>query len=124
MFNNNTPFTMPVVPANGGGYGTGGMFDDCVGLFFNFTNNDNENRAAAYVYQVQVFQDGIELDFSLFHLNDESKDSENEIQKGITLKVCEGFVLRSDTPTAHVVVKPWISFNDKPLMEFDIEIPQ
>ena len=28
MFNNNTPFTMPVVPANGGGYGTGGMFGD------------------------------------------------------------------------------------------------
>ena len=27
MFNNSTPFTMPVVPANGG-YGTGGMFGD------------------------------------------------------------------------------------------------
>ena len=98
--------------------------DDCIGLFFNFTNNDNENRAAAYVYQVQVFQDGVELDFSIFHVNDESKDSENEIQKGVTLKVCDGFVLRSGTSTAHVIVKPWISFNDKPLMEFDIEIPQ
>lgn len=28
MFNNSTPFTMPVVPANGGGYGNNGMFGD------------------------------------------------------------------------------------------------
>ncbi len=28
MFNNTTPFTMPVVPANGGGYGNNGMFGD------------------------------------------------------------------------------------------------
>ena len=98
--------------------------DDCVGLFFDFTNNDKESKAYQFIYEVQVFQDGVEIDYSIFHVNDESKNADNEIQTGKTIRVCEGFELRDTTSKLQVVVKPLVSFTDKNLMEFEIEIPE
>lgn len=88
--------------------------EDCIAIYYEFTNNDDEPRAFDYVVGEKCFQDGIELETSWFHVNDESHDSSAEIKQGKTVTVCSGFVLRDKTTEIELEVSPWITLKDEP----------
>ena len=87
--------------------------DWCVAVYYTFTNNTDENNAFIYTVQDKAFQNGVELDISLFHVNDDSKTSDSELQPGASATVCSGFVLR-DTSDVELQVYPWITFDKTP----------
>ena len=89
--------------------------DKCVAIYYEFTNNSDENKAFNYVTGEKLFQNGVELETSLFHVNDTSKESGSEIKPGITITVCSGHVLRDETTDIEVEMGEWISFDDKPI---------
>lgn len=90
------------------------MADDwCVAVYYQFTNNSDSNQAFYVTVSDKAFQNGVELEESFFHVNDDSKTREMEIQPGVSVTVCSGFVLR-DTSDIELQVSPWISFDNTP----------
>lgn len=90
------------------------MADDwCVAVYYQFTNNSDTNQAFYVTVSDKAFQNGVELEESFFHVNDDSKTREMEIQPGVSVTVCSGFVLR-DASDIELQVSPWISFDDTP----------
>lgn len=87
--------------------------DWCVAVYYQFTNNSYANQAFYLTVSDKAFQSGVELEDSLFHVNDDSKTREVEIQPGVSVTVCSGFVLR-DTSDVELQISPWISFSDTP----------
>lgn len=86
--------------------------EQCIAIFYEFTNNSSDGKTFSYVFNDKVFQNGMEDSFSLFHVNEESKNSGKEIQPGATVTVCSGFVLQ-DLSDVTLEVEPFISFSDK-----------
>lgn len=87
--------------------------DVCVAVYYEFTNNTNENQEFDFTVSDKAFQNGVELEGSIFHVNDDSKTSGMEIQPGVSVTVCSGFVLR-DKSDVEIQISPWISFSDTP----------
>lgn len=87
--------------------------DWCVAVYYQFTNNSGSNQAFYTTVSNKAFQNGVELEESFFHVNDDSKTREMEIQPGVSVTVCSGFVLR-DTSDIELQVFPWISFDNTP----------
>lgn len=88
--------------------------DKCVAIYYEFTNNSDSSKSFIYTITDKCFQDGVELETSLFHVNDESHDSDVEIKPGKTVTVCSGFVLRDKSTEIELEVSPFISFKDTP----------
>ena len=87
--------------------------EKCIAIYYEFTNNSDEGKTFIYTISDKAFQDGVELDASWFHVNDESKNADSEIKPGVTITVCSGFVLRDEKSDVELEVKEWISLNDK-----------
>ena len=87
--------------------------DWCVAVYYEFTNNTDENKAFVYTVRDKAFQNGVELDISAFHVNDDSKTSNLELQPGVSATVCSGFVLR-DTSDVELQLYPLITFDKTP----------
>lgn len=88
--------------------------EKCIAIYYEFTNNSKDSKAFDFTISDKAFQNGIELDISLFHVSDESKDGSNEIKPGVTITVCSGFVLRDEESDVELEVEEWISFSSKP----------
>lgn len=88
--------------------------DRCIAIYFEFTNNSEDNRTFDTVFSPTAFQDGVSLEESFYHVNDESKNRSAEIKPGTTVTVCSGYVLRNETSDVEVEMEGWISFSDKP----------
>lgn len=86
----------------------------CAALYYDFTNNSDENKSFAYTVGETAFQNGIELEASFYHVNEASEYSNLEIQPGTTVTVCSAFVLRDDSPV-EIQVGEWISFTGEVL---------
>lgn len=93
--------------------------EECLVIYYEFTNNSSENRAFDYTVSDKVFQDGVELSQSLFHVNDASKDSSAEIQPGKSITVASSFILR-DKSEVDLEISPFISFSSKPSAQMKI----
>ena len=61
--------------------------DDCVAVFYEFTNNSDESTACIYKFSDIAFQNGVELDTSLFLLEDYDNNDTKEIKPGISIEV-------------------------------------
>lgn len=96
--------------------------EKCLAIYYEFTNNSSENKAFDYSFTDKVFQNGVELDFSLFHVNEESKNSSREIQPGTTVTVTSGFVLGESMDNVTLQITPWISWSDKTLLEMELSL--
>ena len=88
--------------------------DKCVAVYYEFTNNSDESKTFDYTVSDKAFQDGIELETSLFHVNDDSKNSNAEIKPGVTITVCSGFVLRNEGSDIELEIGKWIALKDDP----------
>lgn len=95
--------------------------ESCLVIYYEFTNNSNENKCFDYTIGAKAFQDGVELKESNFHVNDSTKDSSVEIQPGTTVTVASAYILRNDTSEISLEVSTWLS--DKPKASMTIPIP-
>lgn len=86
----------------------------CLAVYYEFTNNSKDEKAFYVTISDKAFQGGIELETSLFHVSDESKDSTAEIRPGVTITVCSGFVLRDEETDIELEVSPWITLKKDP----------
>lgn len=95
--------------------------ESCLVIYYEFTNNSNENKCFDYTIGAKAFQDGVELKESNFHVNDNTKDSSVEIQPGTTVTVASAYILRNDTSEISLEVSTWLS--DKPKASMTIPVP-
>lgn len=95
--------------------------ESCLVIYYEFTNNSNENKCFDYTIGAKAFQDGVELKESNFHVNDSTKDSSVEIQPGTTITVASAYILRNDTSEISLEVSTWLS--DKPKASMTIPVP-
>ena len=94
--------------------------EKCIAIFFTFENKSDESKTFDYLADITAFQSGVEIEMSLWHVSDESKNGELEIKPGTTVTVANGFVLR-DSSDVTFEVEEWISFDNDPL--FSITVP-
>lgn len=96
--------------------------EKCIAIYYEFTNNSDENKTFMISFNDKAYQNGIELDSSIFHVNEESKNSSREIQPGTTVTVVSGFVL-SDMSEVTLEIEPEFSYNkkEKQVQKFNLE---
>lgn len=87
---------------------------DCVAVFYEFTNNSKESTACIYKFSDMAFQNGVELDESLFLLEDYDNNNTKEIKPGVSIEVYSLFK-HKDMTNIEIEVSPFASFDDEPL---------
>ncbi len=95
---------------------------DCLVVYFDYTNNSDENQAFLYAFTVTVFQNGVELDGSWFQVNEETENDDKKIQPGTTITVAQAFTLNESRDAATIQVTPWISLSENILFEKQITL--
>lgn len=96
--------------------------DECLVLYFEFTNNNKENQAFGYLFSVQAFQNGVELDHSWVHVNEETRNNTREVQNGTTVTVAEAFEIGVDRSNVEIEITPFNIWSDKTLFEYEISL--
>ncbi len=91
-------------------------------VYFEMTNNSDENDSFGYTFDTTAFQNGIELETDYVYSSDEEKNADKEIQPGATIKLAEVFELSDNTSKVTIEVEPLITFTDNKLIKFDIEL--
>lgn len=98
--------------------------DACLVLYFDFTNNDDDNNSYFYSFTTTAFQDGIELENSLWEVNEETKNCKKEIQPGTTVRIAKAFVLTENRNSVNVEIEPFSIWNNKKLLKFTIDLTE
>lgn len=88
--------------------------DDCVAVFYEFTNNSDESTACIYKFSDIAFQNGVELDTSLFLLEDYDNNDTKEIKPGVSIEVYSLFK-HKDMSNIELEVSQFASFDNEPL---------
>ena len=88
--------------------------DDCVAVFYEFTNNSKESTACIYKFSDIAFQNGVELDESLFLLEDYDNNNAKEIKPGVSIEVYSLYK-HKDMSNIELEVSPFAYFEDEPL---------
>lgn len=89
--------------------------NDCIVLYFDFTNNGKDNTNAAMSTYIQVFQDGVECESAMLSFDYDIDATENylkDIQSGNTINVAEVFEIKSDSDIT-IEASEAFSFSDK-----------
>lgn len=85
-------------------------------VYFDFTNNSKDNTRAAYNYDINCFQNGVELDYPLLKVVEEEDNIMKEIQPNTTITIAEAFIL-NDRSNVDLEVEAHSSFIDKKLIK-------
>lgn len=91
-------------------------------VYYEFTNNSGENQTFDYVFDDTCFQNGVEVEGSWWHANEESKNSEKEIKSGTTITVASSFVLGDSRDDVELEITPWL--RDKVLFEMTLQLEE
>lgn len=94
---------------------------DILIVYFDFTNNSKDNTRAAYNYDINCFQNGVELDYPLLKVVEEEDNIMKEIQPNTTITIAEAFIL-NDRSNVDLEVEAHSSFIDKKLMKLTLEL--
>lgn len=89
---------------------------DILIVYFDFTNNSKDNTRAAYNYDINCFQNGVELDYPLLKVVEEEDNIMKEIQPNTTITIAEAFIL-NDRSNVDLEVEAHLSFIDKKLIK-------
>ena len=98
------------------------MGEDVLIVYYEFTNNSNDNQAFIYSFADACFQNGVQLDDSLFHANEQTRNADREIQPGATIEVASAFDLGDSRDTVTLEVEPWVSFTSNKLLTLELEL--
>lgn len=88
--------------------------NDCIAVFYEFTNSSDETTSYAYTFSTKAFQNGIELETSIFLMEDIEDNRYKDIRPGVSVEVYSLFKPQDDSVVELEVAK-WISLSDKPL---------
>ena len=95
--------------------------DECVVIYYQFTNNSSENKTFGYTVDVNAFQNGISLDESFFDLDNQNSEQYTEIKPNASIEVYTIFVLR-DNSEILLEVNEMFSFDSKIIDEMTISL--
>lgn len=98
------------------------MGENVLIVYYEFTNNSNDNQAFIYSFSDACFQNGVQLDDSLFHANEQTRNADREIQPGATIEVASAFDLGDSRDTVTLEVEPWVSFTSNKLLTLELEL--
>lgn len=98
------------------------MGENVLIVYYEFTNNSNDNQAFIYSFADACFQDGVQLDDSLFHANEQTRNADREIQPGTTIEVASAFDIGDSKDTVTLEVEPWVSFTSNKLLTLELEL--
>ncbi len=91
-------------------------------VYYDFTNNGDDSRCFDYLATGKAFQNGVELESSFWHANEESKNSGKEIQKGTNLTVADSYVLGESRDNVTIEFRPFNVWSDKLLMSLELTL--
>lgn len=91
-------------------------------VYYDFTNNSDENQTFDYAFSDKCFQNGVEVERSYWHANEESKNSGKEIKPGTTLEVASSFVLGDCMDDVELEIEPWITWEENILFSMNLEL--
>lgn len=95
--------------------------EECLAVYFQFTNNSDENKSCIYTFSEKAFQNGIELEMPLFMIDGKDSNTDKEIKPGVSLEVYCLFKIE-DKSNVELEVSEWVSFSDeKDVMLLEIE---
>ena len=89
---------------------------DILIVYFDFTNNSKDNTRAAYNYDINCFQNAVELDYPLLKVVEEEDNIMKEIQPNTTITIAEAFIL-NDRSNVDLEVEAHSSFINKKLIK-------
>ncbi|WP_317395688.1 DUF5067 domain-containing protein [Blautia hydrogenotrophica] len=98
---------------------------DCVAIFFDYTNNSGENASPSYALTIKAFQNGMELT-GFMPADDSIPEANNafkEIQSGYGATIAMLFQI-NDMSDISVEIGPMVRYNDTEIGEFTIPIEQ
>ena len=98
------------------------MGENVLIVYYEFTNNSNDNQAFIYSFSDTCFQNGVQLDNSLFHANEQTRNADREIQPGTTIEVASAFDIGDSRDTVTLEVEPWVSFTSNKLLTLELEL--
>ena len=98
------------------------MGENVLIVYYEFTNNSNDNQAFIYSFSDTCFQNGVQLDDSLFHANEQTRNADREIQPGATIEVASAFDIGDSRDTVTLEVEPWVSFTSNKLLTLELEL--
>lgn len=100
-------------------------FDEkCLFVYFEFTNNSDENKAFDYLVECKAFQNGVELETNYIYDCDEERNGTKEIQPGASVTVAEIFKLGDSMENVTLEVRPFNIWSDRLLFEKEIQITE
>ena len=91
-------------------------------VYYDFTNNSDENQTFDFAFSDKCFQNGVEVEHSYWHTNEESKNSGKEIKPGTTLEVASSFVLGDCMDDVELEIEPWITWEENILFSMNLEL--
>lgn len=98
------------------------MGEDVLIVYYEFTNNSNDNESFIYSFSDTCFQNGVQLDNSFFHANEQTRNADREIQPGTTIEVASAFDIGDSRNTVTLEVEPWASFTSNKLLTLELEL--
>ena len=96
--------------------------DKCLYVYFEFTNNSDENQSFDYLVDCQAFQNGIEVETNYIYDCDEERNGSKEIQPGASITVAEVFEIGDNTQNVILEIRPFSIWSDRLLFEKEIQI--
>lgn len=93
-------------------------------VYYDFTNNGDDSQCFDYLVTGTAFQNGVEIESSYWHANEESENSSKEIKKGTTLTVAHSYVLGESRDNVTIEFRPFNMWSDKLLMSLELELKQ
>lgn len=96
--------------------------EKCLFVYFEFTNNSDENQSFDYLVSCKAFQNGVELDTNYIYDCDEEKNGSKEIQPGASITVAEVFELSESTDNVTLEITPFSIWSDRKLFEYEVEL--
>lgn len=103
------------------GYDSDTVWGDFLSIYFDYTNNEKENKICGFVYDIKVFQNGGQLETTLLQTTDESKAYYNEVLPGSTVRVAQHLSAPADR-TSPITVQVTKMFSKKVIWQKQIQI--
>lgn len=91
-------------------------------VYFEFTNNSDDNQAFAYAFSDVAFQNGIELEPTYWEVNEETENADKEVQPGTTVKVATSYGISDKESPVTVELSPFNIWSDKVLMSLELNL--
>lgn len=86
--------------------------NECIVIYYAFKNASDENKSFGYVVDDKAFQNGIELEPSIWDVEGAEENKYLEIKPGVVITVYSSFILRDDSDV-EIEISELFSFDNE-----------